>query len=294
MNSTGKRIITAEAIAAFGRYLQNEEKGRSTQEYYLRTARRLMEWLGGQTVEKAATIAYKESLKARGYKTGSINTMLAAMNSFLRFLGWEDCRVKSLREQAQDCDTKGRELQREDFERLVDAAEAAENRRLALLLNAMSATGMRVSELKFITVEAALLGMTVVTLKGKSRHVVLSGGISTMLLKYAEEQGIETGPIFITRTGRPMSRTNIWREMKALSVRAKVPEHKVFPHNLRHYFARAFYNLNHDIVKLSVMLGHSSIDTTRRYIKSTIAEFREQLDRMDMVYSGKMREKKTA
>lgn len=294
MDSVLTLSITAEAIEAFARELRSEEKGASTQEYYLRTARRLMAWLDGRPVDKGAVIAWKEQLEGRGYKPRSINTMIAAANRFLSFLGREDCRVRSLRCQQRSCDTEGRELSRAELDRLVAAAQQSGNRRLALLLDTLSSTGLRVSELRFITVEAVRQGTAQVKLKGKSRPVVLTEELCRVLRPYIAEQGIETGPVFVTRSGKPLSRTNIWKAMKGLCKLAKVDERKVFPHNLRHLFARVFYSIERDLVKLASILGHSSINTTRIYIMSTLAEHRAQLERMHLVHSGGKRRKKKA
>lgn len=289
-----ERTVTPECLAAFERRLRDEEKSRSTLQYYLRNVRRFMEWLDGRPLSKEEAIAYKEELEREPYTKSSINTMLAALNSFFRFMGWDDCHLKHLEEQRKSYCLEDEELELEEFARLVEQAEREDKEKLVMLLYTFMATGARVSELRFITVEALRCGYAMVTNKGKTRPVILLEELRELLSAYVEKEGIESGSIFITRTGRPLDRSNIWHELKRLSVTAGVNPKKVFPHNFRHLFARLFYSLTKDIARLADVMGHSSISTTRRYIISTWKEHRAQLARLGSVLfaGGKKRIKK--
>ena len=209
--------------------------------------------------------------------------MLASLNSLFSFLNWMDCRVKSIKLQRQIYCPEEKELTKAEYMRLVNAAKQKGNERLNLILQTICGTGIRVSELQYITVEAVKNGEAIVSLKGKTRSVFIVKELKKKLLRYAAEQGIKSGTIFITRTGRPMSRTNIWREMKNLCEHAGVNPKKVFPHNLRHLFARTFYGIEKDIAKLADILGHSSINTTRIYIISTGDEHRRRMEHMRLI-----------
>ena len=205
------------------------------------------------------------------------------MNQFFAFLGWEDCKVKALKIQRKLFRDDRRELTREEYERLLDAAHGLGRERLALLLETICATGIRVSEVKYITVEAARAGRAEVSLKGKLRTILLPGKLCRKLKKYARAQKIASGEIFLTRSGRSLSRRQIWAEMKRLCKSAGVAPSKVFPHNLRHLFARTFYKVCRDVVKLADVLGHSSVETTRIYLISTGAEHAGILRKMRLI-----------
>lgn len=271
-----------EQISAFERHLQREEKSAATIEKYLRDIRCFCDFLADRPISKEATIAYKEYLTAQ-YAPASVNSMLAALNCFLRFIGRTDSCVKQLKIQRQMFGQEDKELTKAEYIRLCKTAERKHNRRLNLILQTICGTGIRVSELRHITVEAVKRGKVVVFLKGKTRSVFVVRELQKKLLCYAAEQRILSGCIFVTRTGKPMSRTNIWREMKALCTEADVNPKKVFPHNLRHLFARTFYGIEKDIAKLADILGHSSIDTTRLYIISTGAEHRRCMETMRLI-----------
>lgn len=277
------RILTSEAIDCFKKYLREEEKSKNTIEKYLRDVRAFAAYLGGAAVTKETVIAYKGRLLAESYAVRSVNSMLASLNSLFAFLGWTDCRVKSVKLQRQIYCSEEKELTKAEYIRLVHTAKQKGNERLNLILQTICGTGIRVSELQFITVEAVKCGKAVVALKGKTRPVFIVKELQKKLLRYAAEQGISSGTIFITRTGRPMSRTNIWREMKDLCEQAGVNPQKVFPHNLRHLFARVFYGIEKDIAKLADILGHSSINTTRIYIISTGNEHRKRMENMRLI-----------
>ena len=237
------RILTEKMVADFSAYLKSEEKSENTIGKYLRDVQAFAAYLGGAAVTKEAVIAYKNKLLSENYAVRSINSMLASLNSLFSFLGWTDCRVKSIKLQRQIYCPEEKELTKAEYMRLVNAAKQKGNERLNLILQTICGTGIRVSELQYITVEAVKCGEAVVSLKGKTRSVFIVKELQKKLLRYAAEQGISSGTIFITRTGRTMSRTNIWREMKGLCEQAGVNPQKVFPHNLRHLFARTFYGI---------------------------------------------------
>lgn len=278
-----ERILTQRNIEQFYTWLQTEEKSRNTIEKYIRDVTAFVSFLAGAEVTKETVIAYKNKLISENYAVRSINSMLASINSLLAFLGWTECRVKSIKLQRQVYCSEEKELTKAEYTRLVNAAKQKGNERLNLLIQTICCTGIRVSELQFITVEAVKNSEATVSLKGKTRTVFIIKNLKHKLLRYAAEQKIESGMIFITRSGKPMSRTNIWREMKNLCVKANVNPNKVFPHNLRHLFARTFYSIEKDIAKLADILGHSSINTTRIYIISTGNEHRRRMENMRLI-----------
>ena len=276
-------IIGIEKINDFINYLKLEEKSANTIEKYMRDIKAFWQYVGTQAVTKELTIAYKENLLSNDYAVRSVNSMIASLNSFFTFVGYEYLKVKTIKEQRQIFCSEDRELTKEEYLRLLNAAESKGNRRLNLILQTICGTGIRVSELKFITVEAVKAGEAFVFCKGKRRSVFIVKALKKKLLKYAAKQKIESGCIFITRTGRPVSRSNVWRDMKKLCKDANVNPNKVFPHNLRHLFAKVFYSIEKDIAKLADILGHSSINTTRIYIISTGTEHRQRMETMRLV-----------
>lgn len=278
-----ERKITTEVMKCFGKYLRGEEKSKNTVEKYLRDATAFAAWLDGAAVTKEAAVAFKQVLIDSGYAVRSINSMLASLNSLFSFLGWADCKVKSIKVQREIYCSEEKELTKVEYERLCRTAKEKHNERLNLILQTICGTGIRVSELSFITVEAVRKGEATVSLKGKTRTVFLVRDLQKRLLRYIAEQGIQSGAVFVTRTGKPVSRTNIWREMKALCREANVNPDKVFPHNLRHLFARVFYGIEKDIAKLADILGHSNIETTRIYIISTGTEHRRRMEAMRLI-----------
>lgn len=277
------RILTEKMVADFSAYLKSEEKSENTIEKYLRDVRAFSVYLNGDEITKEAVIAYKSKLLSMNYAVRSINSMLASVNGLFSFLGWADLKVKSIKLQRQIYCSEERELTKAEYMRLVNTAKQKGNERLNLILQTICGTGIRVSELQYITVEAVKCGEAIVSLKGKTRTIFIVRELQKKLLRYAAEQGISSGTIFITRTGRPLSRTNIWREMKNLCEQAGVNPQKVFPHNLRHLFARIFYDIEKDIAKLADILGHSSINTTRIYIISTGNEHRRRMEHMRLI-----------
>lgn len=278
-----KRMLTEREISGFYRYLKSEEKSENTIEKYMRDVRAFFAFSRGRNLTKEMAVAYKNKLICEKYAVRSINSMLASVNSLFAFLGWYELRVKSIKLQRQIYCPEEKELTKAEYTRLVNTAKRNGNERLNLIIQTICATGMRVSELKYITVEALERGEAVVSLKGKTRTVFIIRELKKKLLKYAKSQKISSGEIFVTRNGKPISRTNIWREMKKLCAIAGVNPKKVFPHNLRHLFARTFYAIEKDIAKLADILGHSSINTTRIYITTTAAEHRKRMENMRLV-----------
>jgi len=277
-----EKTITEQLISEWVTYLVSEEKSENTIEKYKRDARAFMSYLQGNLVTKDQVLAYKTYL-IQNYAPRSVNSMLISLNRLFSFLDWDDVRVKTLKLQRQTYCPEEKELTKNEYERLVLTARRNGNERLELILQTICGTGIRVGELQFITVEAARKGEAVVSLKGKTREVFIVKKLRKILMDYARRNGIEEGPVFVTRSGKPICRTNIWREMKALCAQAAVSPEKVFPHNLRHLFARIFYGINKDIAKLADILGHASIETTRIYIVSTGAEHRRFLERMRLI-----------
>ena len=274
--------ITTDQLTQFRALLKNEEKSAATLNKYLRDIQRFALWLGDTPLERDAMLDYKADLM-RHYAAGSVNSILAALNRFLRMIAREDCRVHRLRIQYQAYSPEEREITAQEYADLVRTARETGRARLALVLQTICATGIRVSELSAITVEAARKGVAVVRCKGKLRRVLLPSRLQSKLLRYARRRRIAYGPVFVTRTGQPLDRSNIWREMKSLCRDAGVESGKVFPHNLRHLFARSFYRLERDLAKLADLLGHSSINTTRIYVRTTSAEHRKYLEQMQLV-----------
>ena len=276
-------VLTKALLEKFKEHLILEEKSSATIEKYCRDVSVFAAFADSVEITKELAIAYKNKLKDDGYAVRSINSMLASINSLFDFLGWVDLKVKSIKLQQQIYCPEEKELTRAEYERLCRAAEKNHNKRLNLILQTICGTGIRVSELQFITVEAVKNGEAVVSLKGKTRSVFIVKQLKQKLLCYAAEQGIKSGMIFVTKSGKPISRTNIWRDMKALCEEANVNPNKVFPHNLRHLFARVFYGIEKDIAKLADILGHSSINTTRIYIITTGTEHRRKMENMRLI-----------
>lgn len=277
------RFITGQTLEKFKQHMLENEKSAATVEKYLRDTAAFMVFLAEREVTKELAIAYKQKLIEDGYAIRSINSMLASITSLFSFLGWYDCKVKAIKLQRQIFCSEDKELTKAEYLRLINAAQQKKNDRLNLIIQTICGTGIRVSELQFITVEAVKRGEATVNCKGKIRTIFIVTSLKKKLLQYAKEKHITTGTIFVTRTGKPVSRTNIWREMKSLCEQANVNPNKVFPHNLRHLFARTFYGIEKDIAKLADILGHSSINTTRIYIVSTGDEHRKRMENMRLV-----------
>lgn len=273
--------ITEERIRRFGESLRQREYCQGTVENYVRSVRAFQTWCRG-CFGRAQVLAWKAHLTGRS-APATVNAMLAGINCFFRAQGWEDCAVKPLRIQRRAFSPPERQLNRDEYVRLVRAARTTGNERLALVMETICATGIRVGEVGYITWEAARAGRAEVFLKGKIRMILIPGALCRKLLRYARTRNITSGGIFRTKSGRPLSRTQIWAEMKKLCRRAGVGERKTFPHNLRHLFAKTFYTLYKDVVRLADILGHSSINTTRIYLISDGTEHVRQLERMHLL-----------
>lgn len=274
--------FTADHIRRWTQHLREQERAVNTVQKYVRDLTALLIWLDGHPMTKASLIAWKEALTADHAPT-TVNSMLAAVNSFLTFMGWLEMRVKPLKiQRAIFCDPD-KELTRAEYARLVQTADREGNRRLSLILQTICATGIRVSELRFITVQAVATGRAEVNNKGKRRTVLLPGKLCRLLKKYLQKRKITAGAVFITRNGKPIDRSNIWRDMKALCESADVEPGKVFPHNLRHLFARTYYSLEKDLSRLADILGHSSVNTTRVYTMESGVVHARQMDRLGLI-----------
>ena len=278
-----ERVITKATIEQFEAYLHKEERSNGTVDNYIRNVRELAAWLAGQAVTKEQLVAWKDALQAKRLQPTTVNAKLAAIGCFLQVMGWQDCQVRFLRVQRRVFREKEKELTREEYEKLLAAAQQQGSERLALLLETICATGVRVSEVQYITVEAARRGRAEVTMKGKIRTILIPNKLCRKLLKYAKQTKTASGKIFLTRNGTALSRKQIWAEMKSLCQAAGVSPGKVFPHNLRHLFATVFYRACHDIVKLADVLGHSRIETTRIYLVTTGFEYAKQLEQLGLV-----------
>ena len=278
-----KMQLTQREFDQFEDYLRHDEREESTIEAYLRSLTRFAEWADGRAVTKELAMEWKAALAEAGYRPISVNAMLAAVNKFFTCMGREDCKVKYLKLQRQMFRKSEKDLSKEEYQRLVQAAHEKGDLRMELILETICATGIRVGELKYITVEAVRAGVAEIALKGKIRTILLPHRLCRKLQKYAKQQKIASGKLFLTQDGLPVSRQSIWTRMKALCEAAGVERSKVFPHNLRSLFARSFYGSCHDVVRLADVLGHSSIETTRIYLMSTGKEYLRQLDKLGLV-----------
>ena len=277
-----KRIITDQTINKFKSYLIENEKANATIEKYMRDICRFTEYASDKLVDKPLVLEYKARL-GQSHAVRSANSMIAALNAFFRFLGWYDLCVKQFKIQKDAYCSEEKELTKAEYTALVRTAELKKNERLSLVVQTICGTGIRVSELQSITVEAVRCGEAVVSCKGKTRKIFIVKALQKKLMRYANEKGIVTGILFVTKNGKPLDRSNIWREMKELCKQAGVSPKKVFPHNLRHLFARTFYGIEKDIAKLADILGHSSINTTRIYIITTGAEHQRRMENMRLI-----------
>ena len=278
-----KLQLTEREFDQFEDYLRHDEREESTIEAYLRSLTRFAEWADGRAVTKELAMEWKTALSESGYRPISVNAMLAAVNKFFTCMGREDCKVKYLKLQRQMFRKSEKDLSKEEYQRLVQAAHEKGDLRMELILETICATGIRVGELKYITVEAIRAGVAEIALKGKIRTILLPRRLCRKLQKYAKQQKIASGKIFLTQDGLPVSRQYVWTRMKALCEPAGVERTKAFPHNLRSLFARSFYGSCHDVVRLADVLGHSSIETTRIYLMSTGKEYLRQLDKLGLV-----------
>jgi len=275
-------IITEEQLASYKKYLLEEEKSMATITKYLRDLLEFATWLGGRGIDKSLVLEYK-ALLCEKYAPASVNACLSSLNGFFNFMEWFGFKVKNLKIQRQIFATTDKELRKDEYERLLRAAKNKNNERLFLLMQTICATGIRVSEVRFITVEAIRTGLATINCKGKCRQVFLPKQLCQMLKKYVASRNIKSGSVFVTRNGKPLDRSNIWADMKRLCQDANVSEKKVFPHNLRHLFARTYYNLQKDVVRLADILGHSSVNTTRIYTMESGEIHRKQIQKLGLL-----------
>ena len=273
--------VLNETVNAFAQYLRREEKSAATIEKYLRDIQAFRLYTVGKDITKETVMEWKRHRIEKGYAVCSVNSMLASANSLLDFLGLPECKVRNIRAQRQTYCAEDKELTKGEYMRLLEASR--KNEQLNLVIQTICGTGIRVSELRYFTVEAIRCGEVVVDCKNKTRRVFVPGKLKNILLNYAKRHGITGGSIFVTRNGKPLNRSNIWSAMKKLCESAGVKPSKVFPHNLRKLFARTFYGIEKDIAKLADILGHSSINTTRIYIMSTGTEHRRKLERLGLI-----------
>ena len=276
------RKITNELILSFKTYLIEEEKSENTIDKYIRDVTFFMIWLTSREVTKILALEYKKELCEK-YAPASVNAAISSLNSFFEFTGWHDIRIKALKIQRQIFSNKDKELTKAEYERLLTAAKNKKNERLYLLMQTICSTGIRVSELKFVTCEAVKKGQAVISCKGKMRTIFLPKELCRMLKEYIKEQGIKGGSVFVSRNGKPLDRSYIWKMLKNLCEAAGVSKDKVFPHNFRHLFARTYYSLQKDIVRLADILGHSSVETTRIYTIETGDICRRQIQKLGLL-----------
>ena len=276
------RKITIDAIEEFRCYLIREEKSKATLEKYIRDIQAFYSWSKGSELSKEKVLEYKQFLIGT-YATASVNSMLSSLNSFFVFLGWHDLRAHLIKIQKVLFIDSENELTKTEYKNLLKTAQKGKNERLYLLMQTICSTGIRVSELKSITIEAVNSRKATINLKGKLRIVIIPDELCKMLIQYSQKHGVKSGPVFVTKNGRPIDRSNIWRLMKSLGHEAGVPEKKIFPHNLRHLFARTFYSLEKDIVRLADVLGHSNINTTRIYTLENGDIHRSKIQRLGLL-----------
>lgn len=282
--NTMERRITEEMIEEYRNYLYEEEKSRATIEKYLCDLKKLIGYANGQILTKSLMLNYKEKLyREDRYKINSVNSYLVAANRFFEYMQWYELRVKTYRVQKEIFCPEEKYLSKAEYKRLLRQAREEKKIRLYMILETLAATGMRVSEIQFLTVSAVRRGTVEINNKGKVRTVLLSTQLQKQLLLYLVDARIHSGVVFRTKRGKAVDRSNIWREMKELCQKADVLPDKVFPHNLRHLFARCFYQIKKDIAKLADVLGHNSIETTRLYIRTTPKEHRKQLEMLDLL-----------
>ncbi len=275
------RLLSENMIETFEKHLITQEKSKNTIQKYIRDVKAFWVYAGSWEITKEITMEYKRKLLEQSYSVNSINSMLASLNSLFAYLGWESCKVKSIRQQQKIYCSEDKELTKAEYMRLLQAAK--ENPRLYMILQTICGTGIRISELQFFTVEAVKTGQIIVDCKNKVRTILVPGKLRKRLLDYAKQAKISQGIIFRSKHGNLLNRSNIWAEMKKLCKKAKVKSSKVFPHNLRKLFARMFYKIEKDIAQLADVLGHSSINTTRIYIISTGIEHRKKIERLGLV-----------
>lgn len=281
-----EKQITRTQIVQFRNKLIEDEKSNATIRKYLRDVERFFAFAGEDAVTKDTAIRYKQHLMEQ-YMPSSVNSMLAAINRFFKEMGWYDCMVKALKVQRQTFRSEERELTKEDYYRLLETAKTKNDIQLYLLMQTICSTGIRVSELQFITLEAVRAGRATVSLKGKTRIVLIPKGLCKELKTYAGCRGQKNGSIFVTKNGNPLDRSNILHKMKALCEESGVDRKKVFPHNFRHLFACLFYKAEKDLSRLADILGHSNVNTTRIYTCVSGEEQMQQIEQLGLVVCEK-------
>lgn len=277
------RFITKQTMDRFYEYLIEEERSSGTIEKYIRDVQLLQSWLGAEPVTKENAARWKQELLQSGRAPSTVNSMLAAANTYFRFMGWDELKLKSIRLQRRFFRENERELTKAEYQLLMETAKKRGDERLALLMETICATGIRVSEVPYITTDAIKKGRARISMKGKLRTILIPAQLCRKLRKYATKHRIGRGEIFLTKNGTRLERKQIWAQMKALCKYAGIERNKVFPHNLRHLFARCFYRISHDISSLADVLGHSSIETTRIYLISTESEHIKKIAHLGLV-----------
>lgn len=276
------KTITDENIMGFEQYLYEDEKSDNTIEKYMRDIRFFRQWLGGREIDKSIVIQYKKELCEK-YLPASVNSILSSLNSLFIYMKWFDLKIRTLKLQRRIFADKEKELTRAEYERLLTTAKKQGNNRLYYLMQTIGSTGLRISELKFVTVDAVKSGQTTINCKGKIRQVFLPKELCKMLKAYIKQQQIKNGSVFITKSGKPLDRSTVWKMLKTLCKSAEVDSSKVFPHNFRHLFARTFYSVRKDIVRLADILGHSNMNTTRIYTMETGEAHRQSIQKLGLL-----------
>ncbi len=282
MIKTDGKIITDKLTENFKTYLYDGEHSANTVEKYLRDIRAFAKRTGAKNLQKSDLLEYKKALCEK-YSPQSVNSMISSLNAFFTFAGWYDLKIKTLKIQRRIFADKSKELTKSEYEKLLTSAKNGKNERLYYLMQTIASTGLRVSEIKYVTVEAVKNGEAVIKCKGKIRQIFMPKKLCKMLKGYIKSKNIKSGAVFVSRNGRPLDRSNIWKMLKTLCESANVDKSKVFPHNFRHLFARTFYSLQKDIVRLADILGHSSINTTRIYTMETGEIHRIQLQKLGLL-----------
>lgn len=276
------KTITDETIMGFEQYLYEDEKSDNTIEKYMRDIRFFRQWLGGREIDKSIVIQYKKELCDK-YLPASVNSILSSLNSMFIYMKWFDLKIRTLKLQRRIFADKEKELTRAEYERLLTTAKKQGNNRLYYLMQTIGSTGLRISELKFVTVDAVKAGQATINCKGKIRQVFLPKQLCKMLKAYIKQQQIKNGSVFITKSGKPLDRSTVWKMLKTLCKSAEVDSSKVFPHNFRHLFARTFYSVRKDIVRLADILGHSNMNTTRIYTMETGEAHRQSIQKLGLL-----------
>ncbi len=274
--------VTKELIQKFRIYLVEEEKSESTIEKYIRDVSAFVKWLGNKNIAKDKVVEYKKEL-IKNYAPTSVNSIISSLNTFFSYNKWYECRVKQLKIQKQIFANEDKELSKHEYERLLKAAYSRKNKRLYYLMQTICSSGLRVSELEFVDVNAVKNGQAFINCKGKMRIVILPKELCKMLKSYIKDNGIKSGAIFITKGGKPLDRSNIWKMLKALCHDAGVSKNKVFLHNFRHLFARTYYSIQKDIVRLADILGHSNVNTTRIYTMEASLIHRIHIEKLGLL-----------